>query len=124
MTQPISLPTEDTDVRYECLGRWVVMKRARLMDNDLCCDLIIDGELYSWQEALDDPESSLDADNEDAFNIDVFDAFWVSLNRVRRIPPLDLEGAIETFAAVTSATLRQTAKGQWDSVHDDLLRTA
>jgi hypothetical protein len=124
MSQPIPVPTQDIDVRYECCGRWLVMQRARLVDEQVCCDLIIDGELYPWHEALDDPESALDVEDAGEFNLDALDAFWVSLNRVRRIPPLDLEESLNTFAAVTSATLRKTAKEQWDSVHADLLDMA
>jgi hypothetical protein len=100
------------------------MKRARLEDSQVCCDLIIDGDLYPWNEALDDPESALDAEDVGEFNLDALDAFWGSLNRVRRIPPLDLEESLNTFAAVTSATLRKTAREQWNSVHADLLAMA
>lgn len=124
MSQPTPVPTQDTDVRYECSGRWLVMQRARLIDEQVCCDIIIDGELYPWHEALNDPESALDVEDAGEFNLDALDAFWVSLNRIRRIPPLYLEESLNTFAAVTSATLRKTAKAQWDSVHADLLDIA
>lgn len=117
-------------VQYVCQDCKIAMQGARLIDGELQCELLIDGELYPWSEALSDPESALDVEHAGEFNIDALDAYWRVLNKVTPAPsqllddPVDLEACVTAFAAITSAMLRQFTRQQWQSVHADLLGDA